>query len=337
MNEEPTPVLPPQRGGSLPVLNSPAPQSPSLKFKLQQSIAKLKSLALQSKRNKIIALVFLCLTLLLLVGGVYAFYADSSNNSGPLPGLVGGSDLNGVGGASGVGDTTNQILDGQQQSGGSSNNSASNSGSSNTDGNNNGGSDSTPPPGITFSAPIGYLGGSLTVNARDGYTEQGGTKFWIRAGAYGGGTIDKWASGINPSNENNKYWDAFDNLHTRSQSIGSTKTFWLQLLGRAEQSDDEYYSDAAAVINEIKIRIPGVAIYVSAMNGYSETGVCDLPSEAPSQMRRVASRLAADGKALAGPYIGDITNAQLDSGATQCHANQAGRAVLGAPLLNFFK
>ncbi|MBA3758108.1 hypothetical protein H0X10_00545 [Candidatus Saccharibacteria bacterium] len=199
--------------------------------------------------------------------------------------------------------------------------------------NENNESDEEVPSGI-----IGYVGGSLTSNATDGYKLLNGSKLWDakRAdfGGYGGGTIDKWADGINTQSETNKYWQSFDGLYQTSKSRGATKVVWVQLLGRGEQTDDEYYDDALAVIDEVKRRIPEAAMYVSAMNDYNPTTTCkDLQADAPLQMQRVLDRVVQASKARRGPEVGTLTPALTGSG---CHANETGKELLGKNLLDFF-
>lgn len=80
-------------------------------------------------------------------------------------------------------------------------------------------------------APVGYLGGSLTVNAVDGYRLVGGTKLWTgNDNAYGGGTVTAWANGIgNPSDAR---WLAFKQLHTDNGSTPTLPAGWCNTPGR---------------------------------------------------------------------------------------------------------
>lgn len=294
-------------------------------YKLSKLLVRVKVFASQSTRNKIITFGTCLASVIILAGGCFALYnttRDKDTNPARNDAVNSGASN------SEEFANPNNDIPGADKPEGSSNNSSGSAGSGSQ----------TPITGnttpVSFSAPIGYLGGSLTVNATDGYKQVGGTKFWMRLN-YGGATIDKWAAGINSNNENYKYWNAFNVGLQNANNTGPTSTFWIQLLGRLEKTDSAYYSDAIAVISEVERRIPGVTVYVSAMNGYSPEGICNLPVGAPAQMRRVADSVVATGKAKAGPDVGDLVASDLED--NECHANSVGQAKLGNKLLSFFK
>ncbi|MDQ2972981.1 MAG: hypothetical protein M3Q79_00660 [bacterium] len=201
-------------------------------------------------------------------------------------------------------------------------------------------SDSPPPnPNVGFSAPIGFVGGSLTANAVDGYKLVGGGKFWEpygrNYGGYGGGTLVKWSDAI-ASGNSSTYWKNFNSMLQVSSSRGPTKTVWFELLSHGNESDSLVYNSALSVLAEIRVRIPGATIYVSGMNGYDPAGFCRGATAAVSaQMNAIADRLVSEGRALAGPLMANLTTSQVqnDDG---CHANDAGKRILGSNLLNFF-
>lgn len=183
---------------------------------------------------------------------------------------------------------------------------------------------------------IGYLGGSLTYNATDGYRTVGGTRLWVgNDRSYGGGTVTVWASGIGAGNSN-KYWGAFDSLYVGNVSRGATTVVWFELLSHGNEDYTTVYNAAISVLAEIRKRIPGVIIYVSGMNGYVQPQICSgVTPEAPAQMRQITAQLVAEGRALAGPLMPELTTTQATSGAG-CHANNVGKPILGNVLTGFF-
>lgn len=184
--------------------------------------------------------------------------------------------------------------------------------------------------------PIGYVGGSLTYNATDGYATAGGTKFWEGPDrAYGGGTVTAWAQAL-PGGDDDDRWAAFASLEAANRWRDTTSVVWFELLSHGGETDGAVYEAALAVLEEIRRRVPGVTIYVSGMNGYTVAGDCSgVTAGAPAQMRALADRLVAEGGALAGPIMAELTPEQTTDGAG-CHANSDGKRILGEELRAFF-
>jgi len=188
---------------------------------------------------------------------------------------------------------------------------------------------SAPAAAVAAPASLGYLGGSLTVNAVDGYFAVGGQRFWLgNDSAYGGGTVTVWAQGIN--DPSNPYWVAFANLRDTNPP---TVAVWVQLL--AHQASTANPPAARQVVQHVKQLVPGARVYVSAMNGYtSYTNVTCTTPQAVAQMRAIAARLVTEGLALEGPQVGNLDPATQTR--DNCHANDAGKQVLGTILHDFF-
>lgn len=172
---------------------------------------------------------------------------------------------------------------------------------------------------------IGYIGCSVTVNAVDGYLAAGGTNFWPSVhSAYGAASVSLWAD---PAS---RYWAAFDNVLAQ---FPDTTTIWWQLCTSAANLTDNF--DAAQdVVSEIRRRIPDATVFVSAQHDYTDGHVCPITgADGPARMQALADELIAAGLAFRGPVVGPLAEDELSDG---CHANDAGKAVLGQQLADFF-
>ncbi|TSC83048.1 MAG: hypothetical protein G01um101419_320 [Parcubacteria group bacterium Gr01-1014_19] len=207
----------------------------------------------------------------------------------------------------------------------------------------------TPTPSPTSGipgGPIGFVGCSNIRDTVQGYRAVGGKRIWnpTTDKTYGGGTPVAWAKSI--SDPNLKYWDEFDVMNKANPGA---KTLWMGLCLRAVESDQASYNGAVATIDEVKRKIPGVTIYVSALNGFVEPHVCGITGKnGPLRAQLLANRLVKEGRAKTGPDVGDlISDDQIPStGATAqntetvsdgCHPSpQRGEPKLGRELLKFF-
>ncbi len=204
-----------------------------------------------------------------------------------------------------------------------------------------------PPPtsGIP-SGPIGFVGCSNSRDTVQGYHAVGGKRIWNPPAndTYGGGTPVAWAKGIGDST--NKYWNEFDVMNKANPGA---KTLWFSMCFKTTESDAASYTAAVSVIDEVKQKIPGITIYVSALNGFVEPHVCGITGKyGPMRAQMLADRLVKEGRAKTGPDVGDlISNDQIPStGATAentetvadgCHPSpQRGEPKLGRELLKFF-
>ncbi len=186
----------------------------------------------------------------------------------------------------------------------------------------------TPVPTTPKTATMGYVGCSMTMNAVSGYEAIGGTQFWPVI-KYGGGGIDRWGKDLSG---NSKYWGAFKEAFDANPK---THAIWWELCTLATDSTDDNYDHALIVLQEIKNRLPGAVVYVSAQPFYSSGHVCGIAgSDGPARMQSVADALVAEGKALKRPVMGPLLDSQLLPDG--CHANTAGEESMGRQLMNHF-
>jgi hypothetical protein len=171
---------------------------------------------------------------------------------------------------------------------------------------------------------IGAAGCSVTSDGVVGYFAVGGTRFCNISGDYGGASVGMWARG------SGGMWDAFEsNLAEHPE----TKVLWWQLC-TLNGSQRDGIDAAAIVLEELRARIPGVTIYVSAQPDYVPAGICDISgADGPSFMAEVAAALVADFDVLAGPMTGPLTEADTVGG---CHASESGQILMGEQLLAAF-
>lgn len=187
---------------------------------------------------------------------------------------------------------------------------------------------STVEPVGEIEGPVGFVGCSMSQNAVEGYETVGGTSMWSHRAPYGGGGIGRWFVDI--GGERGRYWEGFD---AELAQHPETAVVWLNVCTVRQNAQDSFDS-AAAVIDEISDRIPGVTIYASAQPTYADGHFCGLAGEGgPEAMASLVSRIVDAGLALPGPVMGPLTEAQTRDG---CHANEDGQLVLGRQLLDFF-
>lgn len=174
---------------------------------------------------------------------------------------------------------------------------------------------------------LGWVGCSISKNAVHGYEGLGGYLMWPSGGLdYGGGGIGLWAKDLTDAST---YWGAFA---ARLRDFPNTNVVWWNLCTRAGSPEDSFEA-ARSVLAEIERRIPGVVVYVSAQPDYSDEACGLAGPDGPANMRAVAGQLVEETSAQAGPMMGPLAANETSDG---CHANQAGRALMGGQLLDFF-
>lgn len=187
-----------------------------------------------------------------------------------------------------------------------------------------GGGGGTPASGV-----LGYLGASLTMNAVEGAQTLGSLRFWNPIPTYSSGGIKQWV--VDGLTNANPYWNSFNNALIAQP----TNTFWLQLCALEAFAAQETYANAKTWVQQIKTRVPGAIVYVSAQPQYVPTHTCTIAgANGPDRMSAIVNQLVANGDALAGPIIGpwDFNTDLEDS----CHANETGKAIAGQQLIDFF-
>lgn len=187
-----------------------------------------------------------------------------------------------------------------------------------------GGGGGTPASGV-----LGYLGASLTMNAVEGAQTLGSLRFWNPIPTYSSGGIKQWV--VDGLTNANPYWNSFNNALIAQP----TNTFWLQLCALEAFAAQETYANAKTWVQQIKTRVPGAIVYVSAQPQYVPTHTCTIAgANGPDRMSAIVNQLVANGDALAGPIIGpwDFNTDLEDS----CHANETGKAITGQQLIDFF-
>jgi chitodextrinase len=180
-------------------------------------------------------------------------------------------------------------------------------------------------------ATVGYLGCSMTMHAIEGAIALGDTTFWNTVPTYDGGGVYAWAKNL--SDATSSYWSEFQQAYNAQ----STKTIWWELCAVSKDAAYETYDNALKVLNEIKRRVPGATVYVSAQPSYTpsshECGIAGIGGQ--SRMASIASQLVANGKALTGPNMGPLAypGQTINDG---CHANSSGKQLMGQQVIDFF-
>lgn len=301
-----------------------------------------------SHRN--VSIIIAVFAVLFMSAGTYALINSNSSDTSTT---TEGSQAEGKDGGIKATQDTDGDGDIDKDDAPSSGSGSSTGGSSNSGGGSSGGNSGSG-GGSSTSEVIGFVGCSNIRDSVQGYQDNSGTKFWVPVDdTYAGGTVVKWG------NLSSSYWTEFDQF---LNNYPSTKTIWWGLCTYSSdrESNAENTSAAKKVLAQIKARIPGVTIYVSAMNDYVSPHICRLTgSDGPSRMRTLASTLVANEGLKTGPAMGSLIYYDLDtsdqqsgspyfvnsSGATAsnnqtkddgCHPNDAGDIYLGSKLISFF-
>lgn len=182
--------------------------------------------------------------------------------------------------------------------------------------------------GVDGLADVGYIGCSMTMGAVNGALNLGSSIFWSSKPDYGGGGVWQWAQSLN-----NKYWTAFQNAYNAKP----VNVIWWQLCSLDTDKNNETYDNALLVIDELKSRIPGVTVYVSAQPSYDPVDhVCSLAgASGPTRMATLAAQLTTSGEALAGPVNGPLKYPSQTKDS--CHPNTSGEQLLGQQIIDFFE
>ena len=175
---------------------------------------------------------------------------------------------------------------------------------------------------------IGFIGCSNTRETVEGYHYMGGTQMWDYDRHYGSGTILDWSKDVDDS----IYWDVFDKL---LEKYPNTKTIWWEL---CIMDNDRITSveQADIVLNEIRQRIPGVVIYVSALADYTD-GVCSITGTFGLEKgKELVPLLDTNNQdVFAGPVLGPMS--QKETAKDGCHLSSPdGKRKLGTQLKFFF-
>lgn len=176
---------------------------------------------------------------------------------------------------------------------------------------------------------IGYMGCSNTIQTVAGYALVGGRRLWPPDVRYNAGAVANWYEGV--GNEDDRWWNAFRTLF---DEFPQTDTVWWELCIRKEESETSY-AHAEAVLDEIRKRIPGVTIYISALPPYTE-GICKITgTEGLARAVELRDELVAkNSDVLLGPSLGPMTGENTSDDG--CHLTEQGRLNLGIQMRNFF-
>ncbi|MGA9597733.1 MAG: hypothetical protein WBV06_16380 [Acidimicrobiia bacterium] len=181
---------------------------------------------------------------------------------------------------------------------------------------------------------IGIVGCSNSAMAAAGY-DVVSAKDYLTQGGLTGGSIAVWG---NPGPARyDRYWGLYDD---RRPTDGYTAT-WFQLCIRTTEHkgsfNDEIKGWIQHVVDQIHERDPGIPIWISPVNSYTDGLVCPTIGEEGAAIATEAADWAAGNVSGVerGPDLGPIHADELDPGE-QCHPNLTGQSALGEQLVAFF-
>jgi hypothetical protein len=176
-------------------------------------------------------------------------------------------------------------------------------------------------------APVAYVGCSVSEMSVLGYHSVGGVRMWPSNGKYDSGLVSTWAGSLT-----SRWWQAFDAMNV--QHPGADQVWW-ELCVQTGQTMVQLDADAQIVLARIHARMPGVPVYVSSLAPYPDHLCATTGLDGIANGQAEADALVASGDALAGPVMAPLDNAHVYAGST-CHPNVKGQKLEGQILLGFF-
>ncbi len=190
----------------------------------------------------------------------------------------------------------------------------------------------SPPTGESM---VGFVGCSISNNAVQGYLDNWGENFWNPDRAtesYSGGSLNAWHTQLTGDHiEAYDYWARFESMLAR---YPETDKIWWEMCGSGKESGMAY-EDALAILNAIKERAPGLEVYATPMPEFPETyeGVCAAGFDSTTITENFINQLVQEGEVKQGPIMDVLEDYERSDG---CHANEAGQAIWGQDLMDFF-
>jgi hypothetical protein len=182
-------------------------------------------------------------------------------------------------------------------------------------------------PAPAASAEIGYVGCSATSDAVEGYHEQSTEHRLWPVYDVNGAALTAWA------NPGSRYWERFDAMIA---AHGTPELVWVQLCLRQWRDrnpaawDGPPFSAVEELREILKAHAPGIPVVISGLNSYEPHAQTSAPW---GYTRDLAGWAVHRGLAGAGPALGPLTKATMRD---DVHANDAGRTLLGAQLVEYF-
>jgi hypothetical protein len=184
-------------------------------------------------------------------------------------------------------------------------------------------------PAVRAANEDGYIGCSMTANTIDGYLAVGGTRFWPTLGyKIGGGILNRWSSATST------WWVEYDQ---QTSKFGSPATLvFMVCAGKAGAGVSNTIMSTALAVAQAKA--PGVPIVVLGQPEYVDGHLCRILGNTLAQQETALARVrnavahALSLGAQSGPTMPDLDPTTTRDG---CHANDAGKALLGQALLDW--
>lgn len=188
-----------------------------------------------------------------------------------------------------------------------------------------------PAPVAAISPTVGFIGCSNTWMSVAGYHMVSGNlgRFWPKYST-GSGTVQAWAD------PTSNFWTLYKQMVA---TYGQPQKVWVQLCESFNLGGATDYAHVKAMLANLRAASPNAQPYVSAINQYNPAaGLCSAmgPTGAgETDTQAWAAQAVADGLAKAGPAMGPLTAALLQSDG--CHpTNPQGATFLGGQLARFF-
>ncbi len=192
-----------------------------------------------------------------------------------------------------------------------------------------------PPVERATGTRLGVVGCSNTDQTVRGYEELSSQDL-ILGGDLGGGSVPRWG---NPDNRRYQlYWDLFDERRPEEGYDG----VWVQLCLRTVEHGGVFDEREAAwvthIVEQIRLRDPGVPIWISPINSYVEGYVCSAVGPEGATIAAITADWAATNleNVSRGPDFGPLSDAEIGR-RDDCHPNGAGERLLGQQLLEFIE
>jgi hypothetical protein len=184
-------------------------------------------------------------------------------------------------------------------------------------------------PAVRAANEDGYIGCSMTANTIDGYRALGATRFWPTLGyRIGGGVLKRWSAG------SSTYWAEYDQ---QISTFGPAASLvFMVCAGKAGAGVSNPIMSSALAVAEAKAE--GTAIVILGQPEYVDGHLCKILGNTLAEQETALAKVrSAVAHALSlgaqpGPTMPELGPTTTRDG---CHANDAGKALLGQALLDW--
>jgi hypothetical protein len=166
----------------------------------------------------------------------------------------------------------------------------------------------------------------MTDNVADGYNKLGFQRMWPSIPAYWGQVVQAWAD------NNSGVWDAFDEQVTMH---GVPEAVWVMVC--IFNPPGVQLEEMKQIVANVRERAPGVKIYITGQPFYEPGADCSIAGQEGPQLTDDMAKMVAEDESIGNvEYAGKFGPLSAGQKADACHANEAGKQLLGQQAADMF-